>query len=100
MASMDKLWSLAKTDPIFGGQTCTNLTTTCTTAAAEASSRTPQSTAMQGLLDKLNTVAVETGEGQAKVNAAAKGGDEFKRLKATIAQNIKEIRRDLQHIVT
>ena len=47
-------------------------------------------------MDKLNTVAVETGEGQAKAAAAAKGGDEFKRLKTQIAQNVKDIRQNLQ----
>jgi len=50
---------------------------------------------MQVLLGKLETIANETGEGTQQ-NKPAAGGDEFKRLKAHIAAEVKDIREALR----
>jgi len=52
---------------------------------------------MNQLLSKLEAVADETGEGQGDGGkGTAKGGDEFKRLKGTLALNVREIRKQLK----
>ena len=50
---------------------------------------------MISLMQKIDAIAVETGEGTS-TKASAKGGDEFKRLKAKISVNVKEIRTNLK----
>ena len=51
---------------------------------------------MQSLIQKLDAVAAETGEGAKGSTSKGKGGDDFKRIKAQIAQNIREIRTNLK----
>lgn len=51
---------------------------------------------MQPLLQKLDTVAAETGEGTKQTAGGKSGGDEFQRLKSQIAASIKEIRSNLR----
>eukprot|EP00310_Coccolithus_braarudii_P018502 CAMPEP_0183351910 /NCGR_PEP_ID=MMETSP0164_2-20130417/26331_1 /TAXON_ID=221442 /ORGANISM="Coccolithus pelagicus ssp braarudi, Strain PLY182g" /LENGTH=277 /DNA_ID=CAMNT_0025524211 /DNA_START=42 /DNA_END=875 /DNA_ORIENTATION=- len=48
------------------------------------------------LMQKLETLQSETGDGPTGARGASKGGDEFKRLKANVAQNIREIRLQLR----
>jgi len=50
---------------------------------------------MQAIMLKLETIQSETGDGPTST-ARAKGGDEFKRLKANIAQSVREIRLQLR----
>ena len=51
---------------------------------------------MQMLLDKLDKLEEETGEGRQTSTASKAGTDEFKRLKTQIAGNVREIRGQLK----